>query len=147
MSRRSILSLLRDRQGASAVEFALVAPALFGLLFGVIEYGRLYWTIDVLQQTAIAGARCMGIRETNCAAGGVYSASNTTTYVQNVASQWGLTLPTGDINLNNNATCGNVTGLSQVQITYTFRSVVPALVRLSSSGNTVTTAACFPNNS
>ena len=31
----------RDDSGASAVEFALVAPLLIGLLLGVIEYGSL----------------------------------------------------------------------------------------------------------
>jgi Flp pilus assembly protein TadG len=31
----------RNRQGAAVVEFALVAPLFFLLVFGIIEFGRL----------------------------------------------------------------------------------------------------------
>ena len=33
----------RDQGGASAVEFALIAPLLFGLLLGIIQYGSLFF--------------------------------------------------------------------------------------------------------
>jgi Flp pilus assembly protein TadG len=73
--------------GTAAIEFALVAPAFLGLLFGTVEFGRLLWTEQALQETAIAGARCMAILQSACTAGGrYYSSANTTTYVQQVAS-------------------------------------------------------------
>jgi hypothetical protein len=49
------------------VEFALVAPVFLAPLFGTLEFGRALWTQQALQQTAIAGARCMALPQTNCA--------------------------------------------------------------------------------
>ena len=99
--RFGALQILGQAQGGtSAIEFALVAPAFLALLLGTVEFGRLLWTEQALQETAIAGARCMAILQSGCTAGGrYYSSSNTTSYVQQVASQWGVTLQTGDIQL------------------------------------------------
>jgi Flp pilus assembly protein TadG len=41
--------LWRNRRGSMAVQFALVAPALLMLLFGIIEVGRMVWTRSSLQ--------------------------------------------------------------------------------------------------
>ena len=43
--------------GASAVEFALVMPVLFLLLFGIIDYGMLFFDSIGLRQGAREGAR------------------------------------------------------------------------------------------
>lgn len=40
--------LSRNRSGATAVEFALISPIFFGMMFGIMETGLLY-----LQQTAL----------------------------------------------------------------------------------------------
>jgi Flp pilus assembly protein TadG len=47
----------RNRRGASAVEFAVVAPVFFLLIFGMIEYGRLIMVQQVLTNAAREGAR------------------------------------------------------------------------------------------
>jgi Flp pilus assembly protein TadG len=39
--------------GAAALEFGLVAPVIFMLIFGIIQYGYLFWSL----QTAAATAR------------------------------------------------------------------------------------------
>ncbi len=44
-------------RGASAVEFAMVAPFLFLLLFGMMEFGRAMMTQHVLTMAAREGAR------------------------------------------------------------------------------------------
>lgn len=46
----------RDR-GASAVEFALVAPVLFLLLFGIVDYGLWFADSITIRQGAASGAR------------------------------------------------------------------------------------------
>lgn len=129
--------------GATAVEFALVVGPLLLLLFGVVEVGRLLWTVNAAQETAIAGARCMGVLNTSCASGGVYSATSTSSYVRQVASGWGLSLTSANVTLNNSASCAGVAGFSQVTITYSFQSVVPLITTL--TGNPLTATACFPN--
>ena len=67
MRRRA---LGRAQDGAIAVEFAILAPVFLALVFGTIEFGRLMWTYQALQETAIAGARCMALPQTACASAG-----------------------------------------------------------------------------
>jgi Flp pilus assembly protein TadG len=47
----------RDQQGASAVEFALIAPLLFTLLLGIIQYGSLFLIQGRMTDTARDTAR------------------------------------------------------------------------------------------
>ena len=129
--------------GSTAVEFAMVLPMFLMLVFGGIEFGRLLWTKEALQETAVAGARCVAIAQGStpygpCASGG------TTTYIRKVAKGWGLALTSIT---EDTATSGGCQGLSQVTLTSTFTSVAPSLVRLAAGGTTLTATACFPNNS
>jgi Flp pilus assembly protein TadG len=137
--------------GVAAIEFALVAPLFLALVFGSIEYGRLLWTQQALQQAATAGARCMAvaqgaIQSSVCASGGSYSASSTKSQIESIASGWGLSVQDSDITLDNAATCGGATGFSQVTITNNFKTPIPQIVQLASSGTALTATACYPNN-
>ena len=53
----------RDR-GAAAVELALVLPVLFTMLFGVIDFGRLFNAEIQLSQAAREGARIAALGAT-----------------------------------------------------------------------------------
>jgi Flp pilus assembly protein TadG len=133
------------------VEFALVAPVFLALLFGILEFGRALWTLQALQETAIAGARCMALPQTNCAAGTPsshsYDPTMTTAYIQQVANQWGVSLTTSNITpVNTGPTNCGASGFSQVSLTFTFQSVVPILVDIASGGIPLAATACFPNN-
>ena len=83
MTRMRLHDLTIAQDGATAVEFALVLPMFLMLVFGSIEFGRLLWTQQALQETAIAGARCMAIAQGSnannspCAASGRYSSTTT----------------------------------------------------------------------
>ncbi len=48
---------LRSEQGASAVEFALIAPLLLVLTFGIIEFGLLLFDKAVITNASREGAR------------------------------------------------------------------------------------------
>ncbi|MBI3838037.1 MAG: pilus assembly protein [Planctomycetia bacterium] len=48
---------LCHRRGAAVVEFAVVAPVFFLLVFGMIEYGRLVMVQQILTNAAREGAR------------------------------------------------------------------------------------------
>jgi len=146
MTRGLLSRLARSRGGNAIVDFALVLPPMLALTFGIIEYGRFFWAQEALEQTAIAGARCMGILNTNCASSGAYSASNTQTYIGNIASGWGISVPTANMTLNNNTSCGGTTGFSSVTLTTNFITAVPEILPLPSGGETLTATACFPNN-
>ncbi len=56
-SRRAVCRRGPDRRGAAVVEFAFVAPVLFLLIFGMIEYGRMVMVQQVLTNAAREGAR------------------------------------------------------------------------------------------
>lgn len=60
---------LKDRSGAQAVEFAIIAPVLFAFMFGVFEVGRLTFEQNRVSAAAAAGARAVtlygGADETN----------------------------------------------------------------------------------
>jgi Flp pilus assembly protein TadG len=145
--RLLILRTLGQAQnGATLVEFALVAPVFLALLFGIFEFGRAVWIQQALQQTAIAGARCMALPQFACASAGTYNSTDTTTYIQQIASQWGVSLPSSDITQNNTASCGGTTGFSQVSLSFAFTSVVPLLVEIPGGGMLLSATACFPNN-
>ncbi|MFC3174036.1 TadE family protein [Novosphingobium bradum] len=49
--------LRRERGGASAAEFALVAPLIFLFLFGIIDVGRYAWAINQLEKATQVGVR------------------------------------------------------------------------------------------
>jgi Flp pilus assembly protein TadG len=151
--RRAILGssprtrLARARQGTTAVEFAICALAMVLMVVGFVEFGRLTWTFEVLQDAATEGARCMGLRSSSCAAAGVYSAANTTGYIMSLATARGVAITTATIALSNTATCGGASGFSQVTITYNFTTVAPVLLTSLVNGFSVPASACFPNNS
>ena len=51
----------RSERGTAIVEFALIAPLLFLLVFGIIEFGRILNTYNQLTQLAGQGARAAAV--------------------------------------------------------------------------------------
>jgi Flp pilus assembly protein TadG len=59
--------LAHRQRGAVAVEFALILPVLLLILFGTIEFGRVYSQHQVFQGAAREGARCAAVAaSSNC---------------------------------------------------------------------------------
>jgi Flp pilus assembly protein TadG len=58
----------RGDRGAAAVEFALVAPVLFLLLFGTIQYGFLFFQMQAASSTARNVARWAAVGIPSCPA-------------------------------------------------------------------------------
>ena len=62
------MTLIRHRisreEGVAAVEFALILPVLALLLFGVLEFGRVWSQYQVFQGAAREGARCAAVQAT-----------------------------------------------------------------------------------
>jgi Flp pilus assembly protein TadG len=143
---KPLRSFRKCSAAATAVEFGMIALPLFLFLFGIMELGRAMWTREALQQSAIAGARCIGLVQTACGTAGVYSSSQSATYVQAQAAAWAIPLTSSNITVSNAASCAGVAGFSQVVITYTFKTVVPVMIPSLAAGIPLSATACFPNN-
>ncbi|MGL3211348.1 Flp pilus assembly protein TadG [Bradyrhizobium sp. USDA 4524] len=120
--------LWRDNRGASALEFALTAPVFFLFIFGIIEFGLLFWTQLGLQHGTEMAARCATVNSTLCPSGSA---------ITNYAAQqaFGLTLPAQTFTYSTSA-CGNVVSASYAFQFAQFLNLSPV---------TLTARACFPS--
>lgn len=123
-----LAALWQDNRGASALEFALTAPAFFLFIFGIIECGLLFWTQLAIQHGSEMAARCATVNSTLCP-----SSSAITSYAAQQA--FGLTLPAETFTFSASA-CGN-----EVSANYAF--TFPQILNLSPV--TLTARACFPS--
>ncbi|MEK9279701.1 MULTISPECIES: TadE/TadG family type IV pilus assembly protein [unclassified Bradyrhizobium] len=123
-----LTALWQDIRGASALEFALTAPVFFLFIFGIIEFGLLFWTQLGLQHGTEMAARCATVNSTLCPSGSA---------ITNYAAQqaFGLTLPAETFTYSS-STCGN-----QVSASYSFQ--FPQILNLSPV--MLTARACFPS--
>ncbi len=124
-----LVALWRDRRGASAVEFAIIAPVFFLLLFGIIGCGLLFWTQVGLQHGAEMAARCATVNPSVCPTN---NPAAITDYA--VRQALGLSLPPSTFAYSA-PKCGN-----QVSASYTFAFPDP----LNLGPLTLTAQACFP---
>jgi Flp pilus assembly protein TadG len=118
-----------DESGATALEFALLAPVFFMLVFGIVALGMLFWTQVGLQHGVEMAARCASVNTVLCP-------YNNPAAITNYAMQQalGLSLPPSTFTYSTPA-CGN-----QVSGSYTFQ--FPTILNLSPL--TVTAQSCFP---
>ena len=59
--RGRLRAFRRDERGTALVEFALIAPLLFLLLFGIIDFGRALDYYNQVTQLAGQGARAAAV--------------------------------------------------------------------------------------
>jgi Flp pilus assembly protein TadG len=85
------------RRGASLVEFAFVAPVLFMLVMGVLEYSRFLFTIQLVNNAAREGARYAAVN----------TATLTTANIQSYVDQY-MTAQ-GGAQLQNYTPANNIT--------------------------------------
>ena len=62
---RAIRDRISRQEGVAAVEFAIILPVLGLILFGVLEFGRVWSQYQVFQGAAREGARCAAVASTS----------------------------------------------------------------------------------
>jgi Flp pilus assembly protein TadG len=72
---------LREKRGTAAIEFAFVAPVLFGLTIGTIDIGRLVWSASMLHHMAREATRYASVRGSD--ANNPVNAADIDTFVAN----------------------------------------------------------------
>jgi Flp pilus assembly protein TadG len=68
----------KNERGAALVEFAIVATVFISVMFGVIEFGRLFWTQNALRDAARRGVRYAAVRKNDSA--GIQAVKNVVVY-------------------------------------------------------------------
>ena len=128
----SLRRLVRDSGGSTMIEFAFVGLLFIGLILGVVEVGRVLWTLNALHYGAQQAARCAAVNSTLC---------GTNTLLQSwAAGIGGSTLPGSAFTLTTGATCATgVTG-ALVTATYQLQLYIP-YVNMNPS---LSATSCFP---
>lgn len=134
---KTLCSLLRDRRGATVVEMAIVAPVLLMFIFGIIEAGRALWTMQVLQETAYATARCLAIGDLDCD-----TTAEAKAYAAARAAQSTITLPTSAVTITSDTTCDSIAGMAKVSLSLSYNSAVGSFIPAMPSK--LNTSACMP---
>jgi Flp pilus assembly protein TadG len=135
-----------DIAGTAAIEFAFLAVPFLGVTTATFEAGRAVWTLEALQDSAIQGARCVGVQSSSCYASGAFSSASVVAHVQHVAQAWGVSVPSSAIVATQDTNCGNVPGFSEVRISYTFSTVAGKLIPALNSVP-LSASSCFAHNS
>ena len=121
-------SLLNARHGTTAVEFALLAPAIFLILFGAIEFGRLMWTQAALHFAVQEAARCASVTPSVCG-----TSNQITAYAANAISPTNIA---STAFTSTTPSCGH-----QVSASFAYQFVVTGLFPFTP---TLTAQACMP---
>lgn len=58
----------REERGAAALEFGLVIPVILMVIFGIIQYGFVYWSLQTASATAREAARALIVGTTEACA-------------------------------------------------------------------------------
>jgi Flp pilus assembly protein TadG len=137
---RAARSALSDQRGVATVEFAVSFTLFFMLLFGIVELGRVLWTVNGLHLAAQQAARYIAIHQTT-GVGRCGSADQTA--MQNFAAGYGGTGIPGTQYTLTCAACGsgNVSPLDyQVTASYSLDLYIPFVAMKP----TLNATACFP---
>ncbi|GAA5053485.1 hypothetical protein GCM10023208_15500 [Erythrobacter westpacificensis] len=131
-----IQKLRRDQQGASTIEFALLAPAFLTLIFGTIEGSRIVWTKNTLDEVAFATARCMSVSL------GCETETQQQDFAVDRAASYGIAIVAADVTATADADCNGFPDSSRITITHDFNSVMGGF--MPSMAADLEADSCFP---
>ena len=122
------------QDGASTAEFAIVFPLFFLLLFGILEFARLFWAVNTLQFVVSEGTRYVTISPTgkptagNCATSLVTYQSSVQAYLQRQLATY---LSSGAPSVTaSNCTASPATVTVNIAVSYNFNFMLSNLVTL-----------------
>lgn len=112
----------RDDRGAAAVEMAIVLPLLLLVLFGLVDFGRMYNTQMQLTQAAREAVRVMALGGTNDAVQMALVKNDAQNRV--VAATGGLD-PVPSAAFPQSCAAVDITSNAKVTVSYNFRFITP----------------------
>jgi Flp pilus assembly protein TadG len=112
----------RTERGAMAVEFALVFPIVFAVMFGIIQYGIYFWGRSTVAASARESARQLAV-------GTDWTCSRTEALAKANRAGSGAAATLRYVNDTNTPKIGDL-----VEVTVTAKSLAPSLLPLPDSG-------------
>lgn len=125
--RAALHKIARDRRGNVSIELAFAAPAVFMMVFGIMEAGRAMWLKTALDYSVAEAARCASINPTLC---------GTASQIQDYATTQAAAGFTSSVFSFNQPSCGN-----QVSASYPMSLTIP----YAPVSFTLTAQACYPS--
>ncbi len=128
--KRFVSGLRRSRSGSTVVELAFVLPILLIVLFGIVDFGRIFWHSNLLHTAAREGARVMAVT-------GKSGTTDVYQRINDVLSTAGIVLDSGDIELTWSTTPSTLATV-EVVVNYDFEffagpilGIIPGTIPLS----------------
>ena len=113
---------LASERGAAMVEFAIIAPLLFALIFAIIDFGRALFLMNNLTSAVREGARLAAVQQDPTTAGSHAAVQNrVTAYIQNFGGAGPTTQPTVTIN----QVAGQTYSVTVTLAAYPFNAITP----------------------
>lgn len=128
----------RDERGALVVEFGLIVPILFLLVFGIVDFGRAYFTMNNLAAAVREGARYGAVLPEPWA--GTWPDAIKQRVVDFSYSFGGAKLAAPNVTVSADQDEGTLT----VTATYTFRTITPLVNLIGLDAIPMTQTAVFP---
>jgi Flp pilus assembly protein TadG len=133
----SIRRFQRDEHGALVVEFGLIVPILLLLVFGIVDFGRAYFTMNNLAAAVREGARYGSVLEKPW--DGAWPDSIKQHVVDFSYTFGGARLTTPNVSSTADKTAGTVT----VTAAYTFKTITPLVNLIGLDSIPMTQTAVF----
>lgn len=130
-------NLFKNQVGASAIEFAILAPVFLTFIFGIIESSRAYWQTDVIRQASYDGARCAAIGDLRC-----LTAEDTRNVVVAKIQRSNFTVSPNSVTVDINTTCDGLGPMARVSIDIPFSSAAAGLLPI--TPDNLTGETCMP---
>lgn len=120
MAGAAFMRLLRDRRGVSAIEFGILAPVLFTMLLGALDFGRMFYISQSMNYATEQAARYYMLNPS--AAQSTVTQTLTAAMAGGMGSQLSVSYAnTANCNSNSALTCTTITA------TYPFHFVAGIL--------------------
>lgn len=134
---KRLLTLKANCRGTTAIELAIALPVLLMFVFGIIEAGRALWTMQVLQETAYATARCLAVGDLDCD-----TTAEAKAYAIARAGQSTISLPDSAVTIASSTTCDGIADMAKVSLSLPYASAVGGFIP--AMPEKLNTSACMP---
>lgn len=130
-------AVAQDRRGATAIEFAIIAPVFVLLMLFLFEVSLVLWARGVMQMATSQTARCTAINSTRCTSPGAFASG--------IIKNWGLSgiVPTIAVTVQGGTACGNTAGQFKMVSISNPGGLSTGFVA-PFSGMVMTTTSCYP---